>query len=177
MGEARDNILLYRLFQQWRRSTAAHQTLYHRVAILAESRMVRSFFRNWRSRMRQKQQQDWRMAMRTKMAMVRRKREDRLKREVWSIWRRSHQFSQAGNRYDARLVLQNYMRWKARLAHVEELVQLGDVAIRDNNIRLVEQAWNIWVRSTQLRSAENLVSNRVGQRVKVEIMETWVRRS
>ncbi|KAF9053616.1 hypothetical protein BDZ89DRAFT_1056201 [Hymenopellis radicata] len=171
--EARENLLLRLYLQRWRDQLASHQQLLDNVAVVADRRRLKAAFSAWKKRLVSKQHANWRDSMRSKMKIVRKKQEQRLRKDAWSKWRQSYQSHLSDQHFNKRFVLRIYQRWKERLIAVDRLEDAADQVLETGIARVAETCWNHWRRMAQLRIAERAISQRVGYRLKRQVMTQW----
>ncbi|KAL1746367.1 Sfi1 spindle body protein-domain-containing protein [Schizophyllum fasciatum] len=177
IAEARDNLILRKCVQQWREKTAKEQDLYERVTLLSNKRCLRTFFNKWRTRTREKQQAEWRNAMRRKIKLVRDHREQRLQKDAWTKWRQAFTLRLA-EQHHAQKTVQNFFRlWKQRLVGLDERDAIADEFQGASEERMLARSWKAWRRSLQLQRLEHDMSDHVAQRLVGEAMTIWKRRT
>ncbi|KAJ7582773.1 hypothetical protein C8J56DRAFT_955676 [Mycena floridula] len=175
ISEARDILILRLHIQHWHHKTLAKRELYNRVAILSDKRLLRSHFKLWHLRLKERQQSAWRHSMRQKMDIVRKRRQDRLLNDAWAKWRQSHRSHLAEQRFYEQLVIRFYKRWKQRLYAVDDLAVQADSMLRERDWKAAEGMFNHWYMAVHLRSLERTVETKVSLRVMDEAMTVWKR--
>ncbi|ESK93040.1 spindle pole body duplication -related protein [Moniliophthora roreri MCA 2997] len=174
IGEARDNLVVRIHFQRWRQRAVVHRELYSRVAAVANARCLKAAFKVWKQRMmervKEKQQAAWRQDMRSKMAIVRKRHNEGVKRDFFLRWRQAYQLRAAEQHYQERLVVRCYLRWKETLHGIYHLEANADQAYYET---FVARFWDHWRRRTELRVPEKVVENRVAFRIKSEALGVW----
>lgn len=176
ISEARDHLILRMQFQRWRQKMTSQQELHERVTMLANNRLLRATFTTWNTRMKAQQQAAWRKSMRTKMNGIRRKREERLRKDAWAKWRQSYKSHLSEQHYAERLVLRFYRCWKEKLQKVDHLTGIADQVVQSRDGRMLEHVWSQWSHEAQLRGIERLIRDKVGLRITGEVMELWKNR-
>ncbi|KAL1692309.1 hypothetical protein GGG16DRAFT_90188 [Schizophyllum commune] len=176
IAEARDNLILRKCVQQWREKTAENKDLYGRVTLLSNKRCLRAFFSKWRARTREKQQAEWRNAMRRKIKIVRDRREEHLQKDAWTKWRQAFTVRLAEQHHAHKLVQRFFKLWKQRLIALDERDAVADEFRESTQERAVTRCWKAWRRSLQLQRIEHEMSDRVAMRLMVEAMTIWKRR-
>lgn len=154
----------------------ARREFYGRVGILADNRLLRSYFRAWYLRLKKHQQAAWRQSMRNKIDLIRRRREDKLRKDAWAKWRQSFKSHLSDQHYAERLVLRTFRQWRDKIRKLDDMAELADEVMHCGDHRTLEQAWNHWNNATQLRSIERLISYKIGLRIMHEAMGAWKRR-
>ncbi|KAK7043628.1 hypothetical protein VNI00_008239 [Paramarasmius palmivorus] len=174
IGEARDNLVIRIHLQRWRQRAAAHQELYSRVASVANARTLKAVFKAWKERtaerVKEKQQAAWRQEMRSKMAIVRKRHNEGIKREFFLRWRRAYQLRMAELHYNEQTAVRCYARWKEKLHGIYQLEASADQAYYE---AFVTRFWDHWRRAAELRIPERIIDNRVALRIKGEALTVW----
>ncbi|KAJ4488143.1 hypothetical protein J3R30DRAFT_3695788 [Lentinula aciculospora] len=177
IDDARDNLLLRRLFQRCHQRTTSRLNMYERVDAFANRRLQRTFFSIWKARLKkrvkEKQQTEWRRDMRMKIQLVRARRDLRIVKEAWVQWGRSHKLIVADQFFYEQLVVRLSQRWRTRLQEIRENEAVADGLSRSHMWRVVESYWDHWRASTQMSHIEKVLSERVGQRIISEVLDTW----
>jgi protein SFI1 len=157
--------------------TASRQELHQRVAILANTRRLRSVFGVWKRRLKGKRLTEWRRDMRNRMKLVREKQSGKLRKDAWAKWRQSYRSHLSGQRYTERLLFQFFQRWKAKLSEVDHLDAVGDGFLHASEERAAQRLWTYWKRAMEIRNAERATRDMVGLRVMEKVMTTWKSRT
>ncbi|KAJ3717655.1 Sfi1 spindle body protein-domain-containing protein [Lentinula guzmanii] len=177
IDDARDNIVIRNFFQRWYQQSTSHRNTYERVDAFDRRRCQRTFFGVWKQRFKQRtkerQQAEWRRDMRLKMQTVRKRRDERILKEAWINWGRSHKLIMADRYFDEQLVVRLFQRWRTRLRAIQEKDALANELSGRRMDRIVESSWDHWRASTDLSRTEKVVSDRVGLRIISEVLVTW----
>ncbi|PBK78094.1 hypothetical protein ARMSODRAFT_991560 [Armillaria solidipes] len=171
--DARDNLVMRRTLQVWSSRLAAYRRTCQTANAMADERQMKKAFSRWRRSLVGKQNENWRNSMRSKMKIVRTKREQRVRRDAWAKWRQSYQSHLSDQHYNERLSLRIFKRWKAKLSAVDGLEDVADEVQHARAEHAVERCWTHWRQITHLRAAESVIAQQVGQRVKRQAMRTW----
>lgn len=141
IGEARDNLILRLSLQRWRALAMSRQDFYHRVTILSNRRILKRAVDTWKSRFSEKQRMKWRETMRMKMNSVKRKRDTKLLRDMWSRWCRTHYLQLSILQYTQHLQHRFYHLWKRKLYAIFQKEVIADNRV-DRNV--LERSWRLW---------------------------------
>ncbi|KAK0197165.1 hypothetical protein F5146DRAFT_1099463 [Armillaria mellea] len=171
--DARDNLVMRRTLQVWTRRLAAYGRTCQTANAMADERQMKKAFSHWRRSLVGKQNENWRNSMRSKMKIVRTKREQRVRKDAWAKWRQSYRSHLSDQHYNERLSLRIFKRWKAKLSAVDSLEDIADEIRHARAEHAVERCWAHWRQTIQLRAAENVIAEQIGQRVKRQVMITW----
>ncbi|KAF5391431.1 hypothetical protein D9757_002037 [Collybiopsis confluens] len=177
IDDARDNLLIRKFFQHWHRRMESYRTLYNQIEASANRRFQRIFYHTWKqclkARMKQKLQAQWRQEMRTKIHLLRQKRDNRILREAWDNFMWSHRLFTADRHYDGQLLIRLLRRWKAKLHNEYERETVANDVFRGRLSSVVEICWDRWRVSTDLVRIEKVVKERAGLRIMGEVLDTW----
>ncbi|KAJ7063252.1 hypothetical protein C8F01DRAFT_66538 [Mycena amicta] len=176
VAQARDNHVLRLCIHRWRLRTAASQDRFDSIVHLADGFHLRSAFGKWKARAKQKQQARWRADMRTKMKLVRDKRDRKLLLDALQSWKQAHQTRVAARHHMYSLVAQYFGRWKQKTVHLDRLDDRADEFSRVVDRGVLERCWYYWKHTSQLQIGYHIVADNVGLRVKTEVMDVWKRR-
>ncbi|KAJ7685133.1 hypothetical protein DFH06DRAFT_1157556 [Mycena polygramma] len=175
IDEARDNFNLRLCIHQWRVRTARSREVVDRIANLANNRHLQAAFKVWRLKTKEKEQTRWRASMRSKMKLVRDRRELKLIKTALRKWRQSHRAHSADRHYRRSLLIRHYDRWRKELAHLDHLDDTADQLSRTVESGVLERCWYLWKHESQLQLAYRMVADNIGLRVKTEVMDVWRR--
>ncbi|KAK0240195.1 CTLH/CRA C-terminal to lish motif domain-containing protein [Armillaria nabsnona] len=171
--DARDNLVMRRTLQVWSSRLDAYRRTCQTANAMADKRQMKKAFFRWRRSLVAKQNENWRNSMRSKMKIVRTKREQRVRKDAWAKWRQSYRSHLSDQHYKERLSLRIFKRWKAKLSAVDGLEDVADEVQHARAEHAVERYWTRWRQMTHLRAAESVIAQQVGQRVKRQVMKTW----
>ncbi|KAJ6547509.1 hypothetical protein B0H19DRAFT_1221514 [Mycena capillaripes] len=174
-AEARDIFILQLCIHRWRSRTIASRELLNRVATVENSQHLRTALRVWREKTKEREQTRWRASMRSKMKLIRDRRELKLMKDALAKWKQSHKAHSADQHYTRSLVLRHYDHWRNRLAHLDRLDDAADRLSRVIEAGILEKCWHLWKRASQLQLAHKIVTENIGLRVKTEVMDVWRR--
>ncbi|KAJ3867775.1 hypothetical protein EV359DRAFT_33800 [Lentinula novae-zelandiae] len=181
IDDARDNLLLRKLFQRWHQRTAFHNNMYVRVDAFAKRRCQRTFFGFWKQRLKhrakEKQQIEWRQDMRMKIQIVRKRRDERILKEAWVKWGRSHKLVIADQYFDEQLVVRLFRHWRTQLRQNHEKEAIADDMSCSRMDKVVESCWDHWRASTDFSRIQKVVSERVGLRIVFEAFDVWKKKT
>lgn len=172
-AQARDTFNLQLCIHRWRNRTLASRKLLERVANLENSQHVRTAFTVWREKTKDREQTRWRASMRSKMKLIRDKRDLKLTKDALAKWKQSHRAHSADQHYARSLILRHYDRWRIRLAHLDQLDDAADRLSRVIEGGVLEKYWHVWKRASQLQLAHKIVTENIGLRVKTDVMDVW----
>jgi protein SFI1 len=113
--------------------------------------------------------------MRSKMKVIRDKRELKLMKDALTKWRQSHRTYSADRHYTRSLILRHHDRWRKRLAHLDHLDDVADRFSRVIEGGVLEKFWHRWKHASQLQLGYKIVTDNIGLRVKTEVMDVWRR--
>ncbi|KZT11400.1 uncharacterized protein LAESUDRAFT_734266 [Laetiporus sulphureus 93-53] len=170
---ARDTVVLRRAYKRWRGHLADRQDLCRRVASISDKRRMQTALELWKVKLKEKQQADWRNAMRTKMRMVRERREASLLKEAWTKWRKAHQLQVAEQYHSRRLAVRFFSIWKTQLAQLDELDAAAEHLLYDRQERSQERYFDLWRREMVLRRTEREMTERVNLRIMGQALDVW----
>ncbi|KAK0210699.1 CTLH/CRA C-terminal to lish motif domain-containing protein [Desarmillaria ectypa] len=171
--DARDNLVMRLTLQRWSSRLAAYRRTCQTADAMADKRQMKWVFSRWRRSLVGKQHENWRNSMRSKMKIVRTKREERLRKDAWAKWRQSYRSHLSDQHFNERLFLRFFQRWKGKLSAVDGLEDVADEMQHARAEHAVERCWSHWRQMTHLRAAERVIAGQVGQRVKRQVMKTW----
>ncbi|KAN0140828.1 Sfi1 spindle body domain containing protein [Lactarius tabidus] len=177
VAHARDTFVLRVAIHKWRaalqhqREQAAHADARAKVCC-QKTTLVR-----WHAHLQERQKAAWRADMRTRMHTVRSLRDAALRRDAWAHWRRLYQSRLLQQRVEARLVERCLVRWRSKLHEMEALQGRADEFVVMKEGRVVDRCWDEWRRTTELRSAERIIAEKVGARVVRESVVLWRQRT
>ncbi|KAK0459672.1 uncharacterized protein EV420DRAFT_1537125 [Desarmillaria tabescens] len=161
--DARDNLVMRLTLQRWSSRLAAYRrTCQTADAVADKHQMIRAFSR-WRRSLVGKQHENWRSSMRSKMKIVRTKREERLRKDAWAKWRQSYRSHLSDQHYNERLSLRCFQRWKGKLYALDGLEDVADEVQHARAEHAFERCWSHWRQMTQLCAAERIIAGQVGQ--------------
>ncbi|KAJ7156026.1 hypothetical protein C8R43DRAFT_1087387 [Mycena crocata] len=175
IGDARDNVILRIYIDRWRTRTATSIERVGRVANAANVRVLRSAFGVWRAKTKEREQARWRASMRSKMKIIRDKRELKLMKDALAKWRQSHRSHLADQHYTKSLALRYVCYWRQKLADLDHLDILADEFSRVSDGGILERCWHYWKHESQLQIAHKIVTDSIALRVKTEVMDVWRR--
>jgi protein SFI1 len=69
------------------------------------------------------------------------------------------------------------VRWRSKLHEMEALQGRADEFVVMKEGRVVDRCWDEWRRTTELRSAERIIAEKVGARVVRESVVLWRQRT
>jgi protein SFI1 len=162
--------------QCWRARHQSRNAVLLQLVKRANDRRLRVAFKTWAMKLKGKRQADWRDDMRSRMKLVRGKRENRLRKDAWAKWRQSYQSHLSVHRYNEQLVLRIYIRWKTRLSEVEQQEAVADEFLCRVERGEVERCWQFWRKASDIAAAEQVILERVGLRVMGEVLDVWRKR-
>ncbi|KAF5315974.1 hypothetical protein D9611_004637 [Ephemerocybe angulata] len=175
IAEAREQLIVQRSLDKWKRKFDSHRQLYDHINNLSNKRVLLTFFRHWQTKHLESRQKKWRQDMRNKMKLVRRNNETRLVREAWIKWRAATQEKLVYQGYLERLLARTYVGWKAKRTKVVRMQAAAAEFYQNGRGALVTICWRNWKRAIQYRSAEATMRGRVDLRVLDAAMSTWRR--
>ncbi len=162
-----------RTLQVWSSRLDAYRRTCQTANAMADKHQMKKAFFRWRRSLVGKQNENWRNSMRSKMKIVRTKREQRVRKDAWAKWRQSYRSHLSDQHYKKRLSLRIFKRWKVKLSAVDGLEDVADEVQHARAEHAVERYWTRWRQMTHLRAAESVIAQQVGQRVKRQVMKTW----
>lgn len=155
--------------------------MYVRVDAFAKRRCQRTFFGFWKQRLKhrakEKQQIEWRQDMRMKIQIVRKRRDERILKEAWVQWGRSHKLVIADQYFDEQLVVRLFRHWRTRLRQNHEKEAIADDMSCSRMDKVVESCWDHWRASTDFSRIQKVVSERVGSRIVFEAFDVWKKKT
>ncbi|KDR81550.1 hypothetical protein GALMADRAFT_113988 [Galerina marginata CBS 339.88] len=176
VGEARDRLLLERFMKCWQRHVVSRRACEDKLVNQFHKHAVKSFFKTWQAKLKQRQQTAWRNDMRQKMKLIKTKSEIRMKKHAWAKWRQ-HQLSRAADKhYELRLLVLHHSRWKEKLVHLDSLDMAADHFAEEGHLRILSRSWGRWKETSSLRHDENVMALRVDTRVMANIFDLWRKR-
>ncbi|KAK7466966.1 hypothetical protein VKT23_004030 [Stygiomarasmius scandens] len=168
LDEARDETILRYALGKWRYKTAGKRALYERVEAVANNRFLLKFYKKWKLRTKEKQAAKWRHDMRVKIHIIRKSRNEKLRKDAWAKWRQSYQSHLADQRYAEQLVIRLFRRWQGRMVQLRELEGAADEMSQTRIGSVALNCWDYWKQAADLHRKERIIATRVGLRVKGE---------
>jgi len=173
IGEARDNLLLRQSLQRWRAMTVTRNTLYQRVTVLSNTRCLRMALDVWKVRLKEKEQMKWREMMRSKMKIIKTKRESKLLKDAWATWLQSHRSHVAGQQYTKQLRFRYYVQWKKQLSRIIENEIIADNFFDATTQDAAKRCWHLWRNGNEIRDRERVLTERIELRLMGGTLTAW----
>lgn len=142
---------------------------------LANAHCLRAALTLWKAKLKEKRQVAWRNDMRAKMKTIREKRDLKLQKDAWAKWRQSFRSHLSELRYNERVVLRFFLRWKSSLSELRSLEAAAEQFYRRTTCSAVVQTWKRWKRALAISDAEKAVTAKISLRVSREVMQKWKR--
>ncbi|EMD38501.1 hypothetical protein CERSUDRAFT_153416 [Gelatoporia subvermispora B] len=173
IADARDDLILRRTLQRWRTLIAERHEIDRHVSGLSDARRLKTAFGLWKSKLKEKRQNDWRNAMRARMNLIRERRESKLRKDAWAKWRQSYQ-SHLSDQHFCRTILFRFLRkWRLRLATLEEMDAAAEHFELLQQDRQLERSWDVWREALDVRKAEKILGERVDLRIITQALDVW----
>jgi protein SFI1 len=166
--------MLLRLFmQRWQSKLASRRQLQNQQIIEFSKRHLKTAFRVWQTKLKQKQQLVWRSEMRQKMKFIKNKLELKIKKDAWAKWRQLQLSHRADKHYQLCLLIRLFARWKTKLRQVSEMVDVANEYATHVDLKVADRCWDYWKRATVSRHQELVVIQRVDFRIMVNAFDQW----
>ncbi|KAI9446235.1 hypothetical protein H4582DRAFT_2069571 [Lactarius indigo] len=156
IAHARDTFVLRVAIHKWRAALQHQRERAAHADALAKAHCQKATLVRWHAHLQERQKAAWRADMRTRMQTVRSLRDAALRRDTWAHWRRL---------YQSRLLQQRVERWRGKLRETEALKGRADEFAAMKEGKVVDRCWDSWRRAAELKSAERVISERVGARI------------
>ncbi|KAG6832361.1 hypothetical protein H0H92_002629 [Tricholoma furcatifolium] len=173
LAEARDNLVVRIHFQKWRNVIARRAEIWRHAAAQSDNRRLKKALTTWISQSKERKQIKWRQDMRTKMKMIRTKRELKLRKSVWDRWRQLSQLQLLHQLFNKRLVHRFYDRWKQRLSTLNNLELIADDAFQGSQERVLARFWDRWRTSNELQVSGHIISEQIKLRLMSNAISLW----
>ena len=176
IGEARDRMLLRLFMQRWQSKLAFQRQFQNQQVVEFSKHHLKTAFRVWQAKLKQKQQLVWRSEMRRKIKIIRNKLDFNIKKDAWAKWRQLQLSHRADRQYRLFLLVRFLARWKTRLRQVSEMADVANEYASHLNLKVADRYWDYWKRATVSRHRELVVIQRVDWRIMVNAFDQWKRR-
>lgn len=109
--------------------------------------------------------------------MVKDRQSSRILREAWTLWSQKYQVSFADQRYNAKVLLLGYLKWKDTFQRIDKIEGRAEhlVALRDH--RLLVRGWEGWRTTARIIRAEKELSSRIHARIMWQVWSAWRKRT
>jgi protein SFI1 len=167
------NLLLRNSLARWRSRTSARTKALQRGVTFSNNHLLKATFYSWKIRLKEKRKNVWRNDMRSRMKIVQERQEGILLKETWVKWRQSYHSHLSEQHYAQRLLTRVYRNWQNRLYEVDHLENTADEFRHRVEESSARKCWEFWKKVTEVRSAEKIISERVGLRIMNEVLDVW----
>ncbi|PFH54413.1 hypothetical protein AMATHDRAFT_170288 [Amanita thiersii Skay4041] len=169
IDEARDNLCLRINLQRWQKALASRRKKYQDAIEILDRSFLKRSFAMWVLRLKSKQQENWRRAMRMGMKKMKERRELLLKRRSWTEWRSSFHYQLAVQRYDDLLLITFFKRWQDKFMLLDRLSLLLQKARK----KQLARTWAKWNRGLELRLIERRLIERMNSQIMNNALKNW----
>lgn len=169
--------MLLRLFmQRWQSKLASRRQFQNQQVVEFSKRHLKTAFRVWQAKLKQKQQLAWRSEMRKKMKIIKNKLDLNVKKDAWAKWRQIQLAHRADRQYRLFFLVRFFARWKTRLRQVSEMADVANEYASHLDLKAADRCWDYWKRSAVSRNRELVVIRRVDWRIMVNAFDQWKQR-
>ncbi|EJD06031.1 uncharacterized protein FOMMEDRAFT_145354 [Fomitiporia mediterranea MF3/22] len=173
VDEERDKTLIHDHLQKWRVKLHKKRSEYDRIGRRHDKYLLRVSFAKWKSRAASVQVTKWKEDMRRRMSLIKTKRDQRIRADVWIKWRQVHQYEVAELYYERHLLRNTIRKWRGRLFNLGNLEIAADRFGQSLEDAQVARVWNFWKLQVDLRDVERVLRARMDARIKDGAMQTW----
>jgi protein SFI1 len=169
--------MLLRLFmQRWQSKLASRRQSQNQQIVEFSKRHIKTAFRVWQTKLKQKQQLVWRSEMRKKMKFIKNKLDLNVKKDAWAKWRQLQLSHRADRHYRLFLLVRLFARWKTKLRQVSEMADVANEYANHLDLKVADRCWDYWKRAAVSRHRELVVIQRVDWRIMVNAFDQWKQR-
>ena len=169
--------MLLRLFmQRWQSRLASRRQFQNQQIVEFSKRHLKTAFRMWQAKLKQKQQLVWRTEMRKKMKIIKNKMDLNVKKDAWAKWRQLQILLRADRQYRLFFLVRFFARWKTRLRQVSEMADVAKEYASHLDFKVADRCWVYWKRATVSRHRELVVIQRINWRIMVNAFDQWKQR-
>jgi protein SFI1 len=162
--------------QRWQSKLVSRRQFQDQQIVEFSKRHLKTAFRVWRAKLKQKQQLAWRSEMREKMKIIRNKLELNVKKDIWVKWRQLQLAHRADRQYRLIFLVRFFARWKTRLRQVSEMAEAANEYASHLDLKVADRCWDYWKRAAASRHRELVVIQRVDWRIMVNAFDQWKQR-
>jgi protein SFI1 len=169
--------MLLRLFmQRWQSKLASRRQFQNQQIVEFSKRHLKTAFRVWQAKLKQKQQLVWRSEMRKKLKIIKNKLDLNVKKDAWAKWRQLQLSRRADRQYRLFFLVHFFARWKTKLRQVSEMADVANEYASHLDLKVADRFWDYWKRAAISRHRELVVVQRVDWRIMVNAFDRWKQR-
>ncbi|KAG8893246.1 hypothetical protein FRB99_002115 [Tulasnella sp. 403] len=143
-------------------------------AVEVDSALIRrAVWRQWKHQYAETKRKKVQREMKKQVATMWQKIQHRVLRGAFYQWHHLHQVKTAERHHGEMVLLRAVQRWRARLAHVDQMDAIADQVLDARNRMTLEHCMEVWRRQERLRKSENVVLRVRDDRILAEAWQTW----
>jgi protein SFI1 len=159
--------------QRWRANLFKRNDYYDSIGTIADTFRLRRSFSKWRSALKIRQQAAWKNDMRSRMKLVRDRRDTAAKLQAWTIWKRALKLHsvevECVNMLEGRFL----KKWRASLQRIDGMTSAADQYRGKCIMRTTDYCWDRWISATRLHAFESTIRQKLNLRIMGVALSNW----
>ncbi|KAH8117554.1 Sfi1 spindle body protein-domain-containing protein [Phellopilus nigrolimitatus] len=176
VDKERGKALLQSRLEKWKLRLQTRRKDYSQIGRRHDIHLIKISMTVWLNRLKTRRVTQWKDDMRKRMSYIRKKRDDRIRREAWTRWKHLHQGELADSHYDRRLTSKMFAVWQSQLTRMDHLEAVAIDFMQLSEQNRAANLWDFWKRQTNLYESGKIIRDRVDARLLVSSLGTWKHR-